>query len=173
MRFLISWDPEHIREQAAASTARYAAGAPLSPLDGVPFAVKDGGDAAPYPTTAGTAFMAAWWGIASCTLLRVFFWSHSLGGGSRAHCVASAAHSVKTVAQARSCRPCVVSSVHHRSCIRACTRPVTNTQRFHLSCPGRRKPTGTNPGVASLMSAGAILIGKANLHEIGCSTTGE
>lgn len=81
MRFLISWDPEHIREQAAASTARYAAGVPLSPLDGVPFAVKDGGDAAPYPTTAGTAFMAAWWGIASCTLLRVFFLESQFGRG--------------------------------------------------------------------------------------------
>jgi Asp-tRNA(Asn)/Glu-tRNA(Gln) amidotransferase A subunit family amidase len=60
MRFLIAFDPEHLRQQAAASTQRYAAGQPLSPLDGVPFAVKDCTDAAPYPTTAGTAFMAQW-----------------------------------------------------------------------------------------------------------------
>ena len=64
MRFFIALNPEHIRQQAAASTDRYAAGRPLSPLDGVPFAVKDCVDALPYPTTAGTAFMAAWCVIA-------------------------------------------------------------------------------------------------------------
>lgn len=33
---------------------RYQQGAPLSPLDGVPFAVIDCLHAGPYPTTAGT-----------------------------------------------------------------------------------------------------------------------
>ncbi|GAB4823263.1 hypothetical protein N2152v2_010309 [Parachlorella kessleri] len=95
MRFFIAFDADHIRQQATASTERYAAGQPLSPLDGVPFAVKDCVDALPYPTTGGTAFMAAW-----------------------------------------------------------------------------RPATGTNPAVQSLLDAGAILLGKTNLHEIGLGTTG-
>lgn len=57
-RWLTAWDPKHLRTQAEASTARWAAGAPLSLLDGVPFAVKDCLDALPYPTTGGTVFMA-------------------------------------------------------------------------------------------------------------------
>jgi Asp-tRNA(Asn)/Glu-tRNA(Gln) amidotransferase A subunit family amidase len=60
MRFLVAHDPQQLRQQAAASAERWAAGLPLSPLDGVPFAVKDCVDALPYPTTAGTAFMADW-----------------------------------------------------------------------------------------------------------------
>ena len=40
MRFFIAFDPERIRQLAAASTARWAAGTQLSPLDGVPFAGK-------------------------------------------------------------------------------------------------------------------------------------
>ena len=60
MRFLVAHDPEQLCQQAAASAQRWAAGRPLSPLDGVPFAVKDSVDALPYPTTAGTAFMAGW-----------------------------------------------------------------------------------------------------------------
>ena len=60
MRFLIAHNPAHLRQQAAASTERWAAGKPLSVLDGVPFAVKDIVDALPYPTTAGTAFLAEW-----------------------------------------------------------------------------------------------------------------
>ncbi len=36
----------------------------------------------------------------------------------------------------------------------------------------RRKPTGTNPAVQSLLDSGAILIGKANSHELGLGTTG-
>lgn len=36
---------------------RYKQGRPLSVLDGVPYAVIDGIDALPYPTTAGTSFV--------------------------------------------------------------------------------------------------------------------
>lgn len=57
--WLSAWSPEAIREAAAASSTRYAAHAPLSVLDGVPFVVKDCIDALPYPTTHGTTFMAA------------------------------------------------------------------------------------------------------------------
>lgn len=60
MRFLIAHDPAHLRQLAAASSQRWQAGRPLSPLDGVPFAVKDMVDALPYPTTCGTAFLAGW-----------------------------------------------------------------------------------------------------------------
>lgn len=60
MQLFVSHDPAHLREAAAASAQRWAAGRPLSPLDGVPFAVKDLVDALPYPTTAGTAFLAEW-----------------------------------------------------------------------------------------------------------------
>ena len=41
MRFLVAHNPEHLRQQAAASSERWRHGRPLSPLDGVPFA---GGD---------------------------------------------------------------------------------------------------------------------------------
>eukprot|EP00887_Chlorella_sp_A99_P006764 scaffold3.g6764.t1 len=95
MRFLVAHDPAHLRQQAAASSERWAAGRPLSVLDGVPFAAKDIPDAPPYPTTAGTAFMAGW-----------------------------------------------------------------------------RPPSGTNPAVRALLDAGALLVGKANTHEIGIGTTG-
>lgn len=55
--WLSDWSAEHIREAAAASTARYAAGKPLSVLDGVPFVVKDCIDALPYETSYGSRFM--------------------------------------------------------------------------------------------------------------------
>jgi Asp-tRNA(Asn)/Glu-tRNA(Gln) amidotransferase A subunit family amidase len=43
-----------IRKAAAASTARYASGKPMSVLDGVPLAVKDEADLANYSRTLGT-----------------------------------------------------------------------------------------------------------------------
>jgi len=45
-----------IAQQAEASEKRYRDGAPLSPLDGVPIAVKDELDQAAYATTVGTQF---------------------------------------------------------------------------------------------------------------------
>ncbi|KAI7839845.1 hypothetical protein COHA_006430 [Chlorella ohadii] len=95
MRFFVAHDPELVRQAAAASSQRWRSGRPLSPLDGVPFAVKDCFDALPYPTTAGTGFMADW-----------------------------------------------------------------------------RVPTATMAAVQALQDAGAVLIGKATLHEIGLGTTG-
>lgn len=59
LRAVIFSDAEDIRKQAAESAARYQSGNPLSPLDGVPVAVKDEVDQVPYPTTAGTAFLGA------------------------------------------------------------------------------------------------------------------
>lgn len=38
MRFLVAHEPQRLRQQAAASTARWQQGRPLSPLDGVPYA---------------------------------------------------------------------------------------------------------------------------------------
>ena len=38
---LYAYDPEAARQMAAASTERWARGAPLGPLDGVPVSIKD------------------------------------------------------------------------------------------------------------------------------------
>ncbi len=57
LRALINRDPDDLRTQARAATARYAAGRPLGPLDGVPMGVKDELDQAGYPTTVGTRFL--------------------------------------------------------------------------------------------------------------------
>ncbi|MBW2527605.1 MAG: amidase [Deltaproteobacteria bacterium] len=94
MRLFIAQDRDDVMEQARASTARWAAGETLGPLDGVPVAVKDELHQAGYPTTVGTRF---------------------LGG-----------------------------------------EPAT---------------TDAEP-VARLRSAGALLIGKCNMHEIGLGVTG-
>lgn len=95
MRIFICHDPKSVLAQTAASTARYASGKPLSVFDGAPFAVKDEVDVAPYPTSAGTSFIAN-------------------------------------------------------------VRPIE----------------GTLPGASALQDAGAILLGKTNMHEIGLGTTG-
>src|SRR6185369_6265472 len=57
MRFFIAQQREDVLAQARAATARLRAGQPLSSWDGVPVAVKDEVDQAPYPTTAGTRFV--------------------------------------------------------------------------------------------------------------------
>jgi Asp-tRNA(Asn)/Glu-tRNA(Gln) amidotransferase A subunit family amidase len=54
MGIFISQDSADIRKQAAESAERYRQGQVLSPLDGVPIAVKDELDMTPYPTTVGT-----------------------------------------------------------------------------------------------------------------------
>ena len=56
MRTMIASIEEDLMGQARASAERYRQGAPLGPLDGVPVAVKDETDQAPYPTTVGTSF---------------------------------------------------------------------------------------------------------------------
>ncbi|KAL2454948.1 Fatty acid amide hydrolase [Abeliophyllum distichum] len=53
---LISYDPEHIRKQAAASTKRFEEGNPLSILDGIFMAIKDDIDCCPHPSNGGTTF---------------------------------------------------------------------------------------------------------------------
>ena len=54
MRTFIALDEGDVRRQAEASEKRWRAGAPRSPLDGVPVAVKDEYDVAGYGTTCGT-----------------------------------------------------------------------------------------------------------------------
>jgi len=56
MRTMIASLEDDILTQARASSERYRQGKPLGPLDGVPVAVKDETDQAPYPTTVGTSF---------------------------------------------------------------------------------------------------------------------
>lgn len=57
---VLASDAEDLRVQARASTARWQAGRPLGPLDGVPVGIKDELDQTGYPTTVGTSF----WGQA-------------------------------------------------------------------------------------------------------------
>jgi Asp-tRNA(Asn)/Glu-tRNA(Gln) amidotransferase A subunit family amidase len=57
LRALIAHDPAELLRQAREAKARFAAGRPLGPLDGVPVAVKDEIDLVPYPTTLGTRFL--------------------------------------------------------------------------------------------------------------------
>jgi aspartyl-tRNA(Asn)/glutamyl-tRNA(Gln) amidotransferase subunit A len=54
MNLLISEDVARARREADASTARYARGAALGPLDGVPTLIKDEFDVAGLPTTLGS-----------------------------------------------------------------------------------------------------------------------
>ncbi|KAG8368550.1 hypothetical protein BUALT_Bualt15G0057200 [Buddleja alternifolia] len=53
---LISYDPELIRKQAAASTRRFEEGNSLSVLDGIFMAIKDDIDCCPHPSKGGTTF---------------------------------------------------------------------------------------------------------------------
>lgn len=57
LRVFIAQDEADLVRQAEASAERWRRGAPRSPLDGVPIAVKDEVDQAPYPTTVGTRFL--------------------------------------------------------------------------------------------------------------------
>ncbi|KAK9030274.1 hypothetical protein V6N11_031702 [Hibiscus sabdariffa] len=57
MSFFINYDAEDILRQARESTLRYERGNPISPLDGVPIAIKDEIDCSPYPTTGGTKWL--------------------------------------------------------------------------------------------------------------------
>ncbi len=52
----VALDEADVMTQARAASARYAKGAPLGALDGVPIAIKDEFDVEGYPTTAGTRF---------------------------------------------------------------------------------------------------------------------
>lgn len=54
MRFVIAHQWDDLLRQAREAKARLDRKAPLSPLDGVPVAIKDEVDMVPYPTTAGT-----------------------------------------------------------------------------------------------------------------------
>jgi Asp-tRNA(Asn)/Glu-tRNA(Gln) amidotransferase A subunit family amidase len=57
MRAVIAQREDDVMAQARASAERFARGAPLGPLDGVPVVVKDELDQTPYPTTVGTRFL--------------------------------------------------------------------------------------------------------------------
>jgi Asp-tRNA(Asn)/Glu-tRNA(Gln) amidotransferase A subunit family amidase len=94
MRLFIAQQRDDVLAQAHEATERWQHGKPLSPLDGVPVAVKDEIDQRGYPTTVGTRFLG-------------------------------------------------------------------------------KEPAAEDGGsVAPLRRAGAVLIGKANMHEIGIGVTG-
>jgi Asp-tRNA(Asn)/Glu-tRNA(Gln) amidotransferase A subunit family amidase len=57
LRLFIAQNREDFINQAELATLRIQRGECLSPLDGVPVAVKDEVDMLPYPTTVGTAFL--------------------------------------------------------------------------------------------------------------------
>ncbi|XP_010520624.1 PREDICTED: fatty acid amide hydrolase isoform X2 [Tarenaya hassleriana] len=53
----VTFDPNELRKQAAASTQRFEEGNPLSVLDGIFVAIKDDIDCFPHPTKGGTTWM--------------------------------------------------------------------------------------------------------------------
>lgn len=57
LRAMLSVQAQDVLRQARESAQRHQAGKPLSPLDGVPVAVKDEVDMIPHPTTVGTSFL--------------------------------------------------------------------------------------------------------------------
>jgi len=57
LRAFVAVKRDDVLAQARASAQRFRAGKPIGPLDGVPVAVKDEVDLAPYPTTVGTRFL--------------------------------------------------------------------------------------------------------------------
>lgn len=57
LRAMLAVEHQDVLQQAEAATARWAAGKPLSLLDGVPVAVKDELDQTPYPTKVGTVVL--------------------------------------------------------------------------------------------------------------------
>ncbi len=57
MRTMIAQQRDDVLDQARAAAQRYRDGATLGPLDGVPVAIKDELDQAPYPSTVGTTFL--------------------------------------------------------------------------------------------------------------------
>ncbi|MDO9084613.1 MAG: amidase [Anaerolineaceae bacterium] len=57
MRVFIAVDRDNLSKQAQDAADRIKAGKRISPLDGVPVAIKDEIDMLPYPTTVGTAFL--------------------------------------------------------------------------------------------------------------------
>jgi len=57
MRAFVACQADDVMSQAREATRRWKAGKSLLPLDGVPIAIKDEIDMAPYPTTAGTRFL--------------------------------------------------------------------------------------------------------------------
>ena len=57
LRAVIAVDREEVMRMARESTQRFKDGKPLGIFDGVPVAVKDELDMAPYPTTVGTSFL--------------------------------------------------------------------------------------------------------------------
>jgi len=57
LRAFIAVYPEDVLAQARSAALRLKSGLSLSPLDGVPVAIKDEIDMKPYPTTVGTRFL--------------------------------------------------------------------------------------------------------------------
>lgn len=58
LRAFVVFDPDFARQHAEESTARWAAGAPLSPIDGMPIGIKDLIETKDFPTQMGCAAYA-------------------------------------------------------------------------------------------------------------------
>jgi Asp-tRNA(Asn)/Glu-tRNA(Gln) amidotransferase A subunit family amidase len=69
LRAFVANNRQDALDQAGASAQRLAEGRPLSPLDGVPVAVKDEVDQSPYPTHVGTTFLGKAPARQDCTVV--------------------------------------------------------------------------------------------------------
>lgn len=73
VRAFVHYDAAAAREAAAHATARWRAGKPLSPIDGMPVGIKDIIETRDFPTENGSAFFKGWHAnrdAASVTALR-------------------------------------------------------------------------------------------------------
>ncbi len=161
---------------------RYKAGAPLSALDGVPYAVKDCTDALPYATAGGTTYVRPIReniSRSSCGGLSPLFMLAGSPGQSRG---LAALPPVRQRSRGR-------NAAHHvipcecRTCVWRQSAPCAALARRRP----RRRPQGWAPRaqmgalrpvardaplVAALRETGALLLGKTAMVEHGLSAMG-
>lgn len=146
----IAHDPEHMLKQAAESTARWAAGTPLGPLDGG----RQGRLVTQQRclvTYAAALYVRC--GLPAHTTRHV----HSAIRGQGQHRRATLPHHRR---HHLACCP-VRALAHH-------THPRIRT----ASSPRSRQVTQDAAFVARVKACGAVLIGKTAMHELGIGTTG-
>jgi len=128
IRAFIALNREDLFRQAEAAVQRRKSGNRLSPLDGVPVAVKDEVDMTPYPTTVGTSFLGKQPALADSTVVaRLRAAGALLVGKTNMHEIGIAPNGM---------------NVHHGT--------VRNP--YNLDCD----PGGSSSGSAAAVSAGLV-----------------